>query len=140
MIILDADDCGWVAVLDALDTRTTAKDTCQVRRFVAYIQRKRAPIGDMLLCEELGDTLSEPLGRLAGDKEGIVQLVAGVDEIVVYYTGRGVADAPDAPFALRRERIAVPGIYPLDLAAARRLRNIAGHLLLTDAWYAPYAK
>lgn len=138
MTILDPDDCGWVAVLDALDTRT--HETCKLRRFVAYIQRKRAPIGDMILCEELGDTLGEPLGRLAGDKEGIIQLVAGVDEIIVYYTGRGVADAPDAPFALRRERIAVPGIFPIGLASLLRIRNIAGHLLLADAWYAPYAK
>lgn len=138
-IILDADDCGWVATLTTLDTRDP-EDTCRTRRFVAYMQRRTAPANDMILKEDLGDTLGPPLGRLPGDKEGIIQLEADYNAIMVYFTGRAQGAPPDAPFMLCRERIEVAGIAPMAHVAVRRIRNMARLLDDTDPRFAPYAK
>jgi hypothetical protein len=124
-VILDEDDCGWAAVLTALDTRHNDMNTVATRRFVAYIQRKAAPVGDVLICERTSTGLGPSLGTLPGPKEGTVALESGIDEIIVTYTGRVVGTALDAPFKLQEARIPVPGIYPIDLAAALRARYIA---------------
>ena len=59
------------------------------------MQRRAAPVNDMILKEDLGDTLGPSLGRLEGDKEGIIQLEADYDAILVYYTGRARNAAQD---------------------------------------------
>lgn len=140
MTVLDSDDCGWVATLTVLDQSVAATDTCKLRHFVVYMQRRAAPVNDMLLCEDLGDRLGPPIGTLPGDKEGIIQLRAEINAITVIYTGRGKGDAPDAPFALRKETVPVPGIWPCELAALMRIRNMARILDDTDLRFAPYAK
>lgn len=123
-IILDHDDCGWVATLTTLDTRQNNSNTVATRRFVAYIQRQATPSRQMILCERLATGLSPSLGTLPGPMEGIIQLDAGVNEIIVTYTGRIEGDTA-GPFKLQETRVPVLGIYPLDLAAAQRVRGIA---------------
>lgn len=123
-MILDPDDCGWVATLTVLDNRNPAGDRCLTRRFVAYIQRQAEPKGVMILRERTADGLGPVLGSLTGPKEGIVQLDADVNTIIVTYTGRAPGDLT-GPFQLQEERIAVPGVWPLALAGVVRVRGVA---------------
>lgn len=120
-MILDPHDCGVVAALTALAYPVPSGDSCATRRFVAYMRR---PDRDILLCEDLGDHLGPKLANFPGTTEGSVTLEADIGGIIVYFTGRAVGDTT-GPFQFQRERVSVPNIWPLDLAAAFRVRNLA---------------
>ncbi len=123
-VILDNDDCGYVATLTTLDNRPGITDRCLTRRFVACIPRAGASARRMLLRERLAAGLGPSLGTLPGPMEGVLDLAADIDAIVVTYTGRVPGDL-NGPFRLQEARITVPGVWPLDLAAAMRVRNVA---------------
>ncbi len=129
--ILDPDDCGWCATLTTLDNRPGITDRCLTRRFIAYIQRSGTPARQMLLCERTPTGLGPSLGTLPAAMEGILALDCDIDTIIVTYTGRVPGDL-SGPFRLQEARIPVPGIWPLDLAAAMRVRNVARALLTDD--------
>jgi hypothetical protein len=123
-VILDPDDCGWCATLTTLDNRPGVANRQTLRRFVAYIQRKNAPERQMILCERTATGLSAPLGTLPGPAEGIIQLDADIDAIIVTYTGRVPGD-DTGPFRLQEARIPVAGVWPAALAALVRVRQVA---------------
>lgn len=119
--ILDSHDCGVVTSLTVLAYPALSGDSCATRRFVAYTRR---PDRDILLCEDLGDHLGPKLAEFSGSTEGDVTLQADIGGIIVYFTGRQPGDT-SGPFQLQRERVTIPNIWPLDLAAALRVRNLA---------------
>jgi len=123
-VILDADDCGWCATLTTLDNRPGVANRQTLRRFVAYIQRSSAPTRQMILCERTATGLSDPLGTLPAAMEGIIQLDADIDTIIVTYTGRKLGDT-SGPFMLQEARIPVVGVWPAALAALVRVRQVA---------------
>ncbi len=123
-VILDADDCGWVATLTTLDNRPGVANRQTLRRFVAYIQRKNAPERVMILCERTETGLGPSLGTLPAEMEGIIQLDADIDAIIVTYTGRKPGDT-SGPFMLQEARIPVAGVLPAALAALVRIRQVA---------------
>ena len=119
--ILDPHDCGVVAALTVLAYPVASGDSCAIRRFVAYMRR---PDRDILLCEDLGDHLGPKLAEFSGSTEGDVTLQADIGGIIVYFTGRAPGDTT-GPFQFQRERVVVSNIWPLDLAATMRVRNLA---------------
>ena len=123
-VILDADDCGYCATLTTLDTRHNDLTTVATRRFIAYIRREGIAKRRVLICERTATGLGEPLALLPGAMEATVTLDAEQDTIVVTYTGREAGD-DTGPFMLQEARIQVLGIYPIDLAAALRVRFVA---------------
>jgi len=123
-VILDNDDCGWCATLTTLDNRPGVLNRQTLRRFVAYIQRAASPSRQMILCERTEAGLSAPLGTLPAEMEGIVQLDADIDVIIVTYTGRKLGD-DNGPFRLQEARIPVAGVWPASLAALVRVRQVA---------------
>ena len=126
-MILDPHDCVLLASITVLSYPNPSGDSCATRVFLAYMQRVAAPAWQILLCEDLGDRLGPPLGQFAGPKEGSATIDAGIGYLDVRYTGRAIGDTT-GPFQLQKERVAIPNIYPLDLAGVLRVRNIAGIL------------
>lgn len=121
MLMMDSADCILWDAIAVLDTRATAPDTVTVRHFVVYAQR---PSYSGKLCELVNNQLVW-VADLPGQKEGSAKIVAGVDKLTVWYTARPVGVyAGNLP--LWKHDIPVPGVWPLDLAAAMRLRNVAG--------------
>jgi hypothetical protein len=119
MILVDADTILWDAIT-VLDTRPTAPNTITTRTFVVYAKR---PAFQGMLCEEVGDQLIH-IADLPGPKEGSCKLLCEKDKIIVRYSGRLDGDL-SGPFRLRKHAFDIAGVYPLDLAAAARLRNVA---------------
>jgi hypothetical protein len=114
-------DCAFVAVLDVLDTRHSDINTTATRRFVAYATR---PDFHITIHEETAGGLSAPLATLPGPKQGSVSLLAGIDKIEAYYTGRAEGDL-SGPFVAWRIAIPVTGVYPLAFAGVLRVRAVA---------------
>lgn len=128
MTVLDPHDCVILSSITVLSYPDPSGDSCVTRTFVAYMRRVDAPAWQILLCEDLGDTLGPPLGSFPGPKEGSATIEAGMGYLDVRYSGRAVADAL-GPFRLQKERIVVPNLYPVGLVAALRARNIAAILV-----------
>lgn len=123
-MILDPNDCNWVYTITVLDQRTPQIDTCRTRRFVLYLRRKGEYTRNLILRERITGGLGPILHVVGGELESMGTLEAEVDALIITYLGRAAGD-PTGPFQLQEERVGVPGIWPLDLAAAMRLRNVA---------------
>ena len=125
MTILDPSDCTLLDTITVLAYPHPSGDSCATRTFVAYMRRVAPPAWEILLCEDLGDRLGAPLGAFPGPKEGSAQIEAVQGALIVYYTGRLPGDV-NGPFQLQKVSVPVANIWPLDLAAAQRVRNVAG--------------
>jgi hypothetical protein len=143
MTILDPRDCVLLASITVLSYPDPSGDSCVTRTFLAYMHRVDAPAWQVLVCEDLGESLGPPLGQFPGPKEGSATIEAGIGYLDVRYTGRAVGDLT-GPFQLQKERIVVPNIYPLGLAAALRVRNVtrdmAEHLSDLVSELEPYTR
>lgn len=135
-------DYGAAATCTAIDTRPAAPNTVTLRRFLAALRR---PAYHVELYELVGGApVPIPLPNL-GPKQGTVTIRVEIDAIVIVFTGRAPGDdAPGAPFQVWEHTAVVAGIYPVDLAAAVRLRAVARRLqdyvpVAADA-LAPYAR
>ncbi len=123
-MILDPNDCVLLSSITVLAYPHPSGDSCKTRTFLAYMQRVDAPAWQVLVCEDLGTSLGPPLGAFPGPKEGSATLEGVEGALIVRYTGRVPGDL-NGPFQLQKEIIPVANIWPIDLVACLRVRNVA---------------
>lgn len=145
MTVLDTRDTLVIGGVTVIVWPHPSGDSCATRRYVMRLHRN----GDnpwQILVQELRDdeTYGPALGTFAGPKEapnGWLTCEPGM--LVVHYSGKIEAD-PLAPYQEQEERIAVPGIWPIDLTAAWRVQKVCGilvrHFPDLAADLAPYLK
>lgn len=130
MIILDPRDTIVLDTITVIIWPHPSGDSCATRRYVMRLHRNGADPWQVLVNEEVDGKLVEPaLGAFPGPKEaanGSFECEPGV--LIVHYSGKTDPD-PLAPYQEMEERIAIPGIYPIGLVAAWRVRNVASILV-----------
>lgn len=119
MKILVDKDCILWDVVTCLDTRSTAPNTVSTRRFLVYAER---PAFQAKLCEELPDGSLKTISDIPSIKEGSANIEIEPNKILVYCTSRL---EPSGDFKLVVFDFDVTGVFPIDLAAAARIRNIS---------------
>lgn len=144
-IIFDPRDTIVIGGIAVIVWPHPSGDSCATRRYVMRLHRSGADPWQLLV-QELHDdgTYGPPLGAFAGPKEAPSGwLTCEPGQLVVHYSGKLDPD-PGAPYVEMEERIAMPGVYPIDLTAAWRLRNVAGivakHLPAAAGELEPYVK
>lgn len=137
MIQLTEDDVGFVNAVVVLDT--TKGTMLALRTFVLLFYR---PASKLKVYELKGDAL-EHVQDLEGVKHSGACLLAGDGELRVL-AGTRIVDVAGAPCPLHLHTIPLPGIFPLDYGAVRRLWSetgaIVGALDGLTARLRPYAK
>lgn len=124
MHILIPGDHGFVTTVLAFDSRPNRVSNMATRRFVLAARR---PAWQMTLYEVVGG-VSVPIADIPGDKEASAELLIDIDQIVVTYTGRAIGAPDGSPMDVCEHIVAVPGIWPIDVGAAARVRKLAGIL------------
>lgn len=122
MNVLFDQDCVLFDSLDVLDTRPDATTSIERRRFHLFAPR---PSFQATLAEEVSGSLI-PIADIPGLKEGSGKIIAEPNKISVYGSARLV---DRGPFLLCRFDFDMPGVYPLDLAAAARLRGVCSRVI-----------
>jgi len=130
MTVIDPRDTIVICGVTVIVWPHPSGDSCATRRYVMRLHRSGVDPWQLLV-QELHDDgkYGEPLGAFAGPKEaanGWLECREGM--LVAHYSGKLDPD-PLAPYQEMEERIVIPGIYPIDLVAAWRLRNVCGVLV-----------
>ena len=137
MVQLTTNDTVVAAAIDVLNTADPT--TTATRRFVVLCYR---PAYDYMLFEDLGSSLVK-ICDLPGEKDTSVTLVAGVQCLTIYVASR-LVDVSGAPCVLLRHDVSVANIWPMELAALVRVRNLARilstYVPAAAAQLAPYTK
>lgn len=145
MTIIDPRDTIVIGGVTVIVWPHPSGESCATRRYVMRLHRSGVDPWQLLVQELRDDgTYGPALGAFAGPKEAASGwLECRVGMLVVHYSGKLDPD-PLAPYAELEERIAVPDIWPIDLTAAQRLRNVCGilaaHFPDLRADLAPYLK
>jgi hypothetical protein len=124
MRVIIPGDHGFVTTVLAFDSRLTRANNMATRRFVLAARR---PSWSMTLSEMVGG-VARPIADLPGDKEASASMLVDIDKIIITYTARAIGAPDGAPLDVCEHVVAVPGIWPIDIGAAARLRSLAGIL------------
>lgn len=128
--ILDPRDTIVISGVTVIVWPHPSGDSCATWRYVMRLHRNGAAPWQLLV-QELHDdgTYGPALGAFAGPKEAASGwLTCEPGFLIAHYSGK-VEASVEAPYQEMEERIAVPDIYPIDLTAAWRLRNVARTLV-----------
>jgi hypothetical protein len=124
MQILISGDHGFVTSIRAFDSRPTRQTNMATRRFLLASRR---PAWQMALYEVVEGRVTK-LADIPGAKEASASMEAEVDQIRVTYTGRADGAPDGSPMDVCEHVVTVPGIWPIDVGAAARLRSLVGIL------------
>jgi len=125
MTVIDPRDTIVIGGVTVIVWPHPSGDSCATRRYVMRLHRSGVDPWQLLV-QELHDdgTYGPALGAFAGPKEAASGwLECRQSALVAHYSGKLDPD-PLAPYVEMEERIAITGIYPIDLVAAWRLRNV----------------